>query len=189
MDWSPILGAQTRPDAPLVGLAFKLDQSRFGQLTYMRIYQGTLTKVRVSIGEGDAESILSHQYNSCVLKNMAILFAVLRNESCAIYCSQPPLLRFDASRCLFSSSAPVSMPRSFISACLPACAAQGASIVDMTNGKRVKVPRLVRMHSSSMQDVDEASAGDIIAMFGVDCASGMACFERQQLPSRALLEY
>ncbi|HIF95021.1 MAG: elongation factor G [Myxococcales bacterium] len=82
----------TNPDKPLVVLAFKLEDGRYGQLTYVRVYQGTLKK--------------------------------------------------------------------------------GDTIYNMRTGKKVKVGRLIRMHSDEMQDIDDTSAGDIVALFGVDCASG-----------------
>ncbi len=79
-------------DAPLIFLAFKLDDTRFGQLTYIRIYQGKLKK--------------------------------------------------------------------------------GDEIVNMRTGRKSRVGRLIRMHADEMEDISEAGAGDIVAMFGIDCASG-----------------
>lgn len=79
------------PEAPLVALAFKLEESRFGQLTYIRIYQGILRK--------------------------------------------------------------------------------GMNITNVKTGKKVKVPRIVRMHSNQMEDVESVGAGDVCALFGLECAS------------------
>lgn len=77
---------------PFVGLAFKLEESNFGQLTYIRVYQGALRKSM-------------YVYNA----------------------------RTD---------------------------------------KKVRIPRIVRMHSNEMEEIQEIGAGEICAVFGVDCASG-----------------
>jgi elongation factor G len=80
------------PDEPMVALAFKLDEGRFGQLTYLRIYQGTLRK--------------------------------------------------------------------------------GDTIFNSRMSKEIRVGRLVRLHADEMEDIGSAAAGDIVALFGVDCATG-----------------
>ncbi|RYH20581.1 hypothetical protein EON65_23065 [archaeon] len=44
-------------------------------------------------------------------------------------------------------------------------------IINMSSQKRTKVPRIVRMHANEMEEVDGAGAGDVVAVFGVECAS------------------
>ena len=79
-------------DKPTVALAFKLEDGQYGQLTYIRVYQG--------------------------------------------------------------------------------CIKKGDTMINSRDGKKVKIGRLIRMHSNQMEDVEAIPAGHIGAMFGIDCASG-----------------
>ena len=79
-------------DKPIVALAFKLEDGQYGQLTYIRVYQGNVEK--------------------------------------------------------------------------------GSTIVNVRNGKKVKVGRLARMHADQMEEVDQLQAGYIGALFGIECSSG-----------------
>ncbi len=80
------------PVDPLIMLAFKLEDGRYGQLTYVRTYQGKLAK--------------------------------------------------------------------------------GDTVFNSRTGKKVKIGRLCRMHASEMEEIDSCGSGDIVALFGIDCASG-----------------
>jgi elongation factor G len=79
-------------EAPLLALSFKIEDGRYGQLTYLRVYQGTLAK--------------------------------------------------------------------------------GDTLYNQRSGRKIKVGRLGRMHADEMEELSLASAGDIVALFGVDCSTG-----------------
>jgi elongation factor G len=83
---------ESRNDKPTVSLAFKLDDGQYGQLTYVRIYQGMIKK--------------------------------------------------------------------------------GTELYNSRARRGFKVGRLVRMHANSMEDITEGTCGDIVALFGIECASG-----------------
>jgi elongation factor G len=49
---------------------------------------------------------------------------------------------------------------------------KGDDLVITRTKKKIKVGRLVRMHADEMEEIGRAFAGDIIALFGVECYSG-----------------
>lgn len=49
---------------------------------------------------------------------------------------------------------------------------QGDTIYNSRTGERVQVGRLLRMHADKREEIKQAVAGDIVALLGVDCASG-----------------
>jgi elongation factor G len=85
---------ELKPDdeQPTVALVFKLEDGQYGQLTYVRVYQGRLAK--------------------------------------------------------------------------------GDELINTRSGKKIRIGRLIRMHSNSMEDITVAGSGDIVALFGIDCVSG-----------------
>ena len=49
---------------------------------------------------------------------------------------------------------------------------KGEQLVNTRTGKKLRVGRMVRMHANDRDNIDYAEAGDIVALIGVDCASG-----------------
>ncbi len=49
---------------------------------------------------------------------------------------------------------------------------KGGTYVNQRTGRKEHFSRIVRMHADQRADIDEAQAGDIVAVLGVDCASG-----------------
>lgn len=49
---------------------------------------------------------------------------------------------------------------------------KGESYTNVRTGKKVRFGRLLRMHANDREEIDIAGPGDIVAVVGVDCASG-----------------
>ncbi|MGC3969604.1 MAG: EF-Tu/IF-2/RF-3 family GTPase [Pirellulales bacterium] len=49
---------------------------------------------------------------------------------------------------------------------------KGETYVNQRTTKKERFSRIVRMHADKREEIDSAGAGDIVAVMGVDCASG-----------------
>jgi len=49
---------------------------------------------------------------------------------------------------------------------------KGSKYLNTRSGKTERIGRILRMHADDREDLEEAKTGDIIAVMGVDCASG-----------------
>ncbi len=49
---------------------------------------------------------------------------------------------------------------------------KGMSYQNARTGKTMRIGRILKMHANDREDIDEAGPGDIVAVMGLDCASG-----------------
>ena len=49
---------------------------------------------------------------------------------------------------------------------------KGGTYYNQRTGRKQRIGRILRMHADQREEIDEAQAGDIVAVLGIDCASG-----------------
>lgn len=52
------------------------------------------------------------------------------------------------------------------------CIEKGGTYINQRTGRKERFSRIVRMHADEREEIAEARAGDIVAVMGIDCASG-----------------
>ena len=58
--------------------------------------------------------------------------------------------------------------------------AKGVTVHNCRTKKKIRIGRMVRMHSNDRENIDSAHAGDIVALIGIDCASGDTFVGREE---------
>ncbi len=56
--------------------------------------------------------------------------------------------------------------------CYQGTVAKGEPYFNQRTGKKERFSRIVKMHADKREEIDKAEAGDIVAIMGIDCASG-----------------
>lgn len=57
---------------------------------------------------------------------------------------------------------------------------KGDMIYNVKDSKRVRVSRIVKLHANKIEDIEEVNAGDIYALFGIDCTSGTTFIKQEK---------
>ena len=60
---------------------------------------------------------------------------------------------------------------------------KGETYYNQRTGRKERFSRIVRMHSDKREELDEAAAGDIVAVMGIDSASGDTYAEKPKMCS------
>ena len=162
------------PSGPFVGLAFKLEEGRYGQLTYVRVYSGTVRKgdtlVNMTTGKRVRVPRLVRVHSDELEDIASAVRAPARLLS--LFCCACGVWNL----CVVSDCCARAVPP------LPSCLLLAPSLFQNTTKHNnetypfLQTPFTKRNTPNTKhqkrQNKTTQAAGDIVALFGIECASG-----------------